>query len=83
MIGFQLGITHLHKSGVIHRDVAARNVLLDEHLNPKISDFGLSRAVQFDANEMGSNQSGSTKSDVGPLKWMSPESLMSKQYSEV
>lgn len=50
----------------MHRDLAARNVLLQENngvLIPKITDFGLTRHV-------GSDQSGMTKSEVGPLKWM-------------
>jgi len=41
----------------------------------KVSDFGMSRQ-----KEAGS-ESGSTKSDVGPLKWMAPESIKDKIYS--
>lgn len=50
----------------MHRDIAARNVLLQEiggELVAKISDFGMSRFVQ-------SNSSGQTHARVGPLKWM-------------
>ena len=35
------GIEHLHKLRIIHRDIAARNCLLDECNNLKISDYGL------------------------------------------
>jgi len=39
------GLDFLHKSRLIHRDVAARNVLLDENLVCKITDFGLTTSV--------------------------------------
>ena len=51
---------------MIHRDLAARNILLTGDIQPKISDFGYSRAI----NNV--DTGAQTVSDTGPLKWMSP-----------
>ncbi|CAL9246294.1 unnamed protein product [Arabidopsis halleri] len=45
-LGIAKGLTFLHEESVIkivHRDIKASNVLLDEDLNAKISDFGLAK----------------------------------------
>jgi len=68
-------MVHLTLERIVHRDLAARNILLDTQRNPKVSDFGLSRALEL------KNQ-GQTMTYVGPVRWMSPESLKTREYSE-
>ncbi|PRP75753.1 putative LRR receptor-like serine/threonine-protein kinase [Planoprotostelium fungivorum] len=70
--GIALGMLHLHLEKIVHRDLAVRNILLSKHLEPKVSDFGMSRSEVKDSNQ--------TASTIGPLKWMSPEALC-REYS--
>ncbi|PRP88002.1 LRR receptor-like serine/threonine-protein kinase GSO1-like [Planoprotostelium fungivorum] len=73
--GIALGMLHLHKENIIHRDLAVRNILLTKHLDPKVCDFGLSREVSAP------DSASLTSSISGPVKWISPEAIMHKQYS--
>lgn len=72
------GLAHLHAQKVIHRDVAARNVLLGVGFVAKIADFGLSRSMAGEDSE----DEGKTMQTVGPLRWMSPESMRQRVYSQ-
>ncbi len=75
MTGVAAGMAHLHLEGIVHRDLAARNILLTENKDPKVADFGLARITQD------TDDPQHTKSDVGPVKWMSPESIRDREYS--
>ncbi|CAL1370061.1 unnamed protein product [Linum trigynum] len=59
--GVARGIPYLHEEApmkILHRDIKASNILLDESLNPKISDFGLARLCPEEDSLMSTRVSG-------------------------
>jgi len=76
IIGIARGLSFLHKQDVIHRDIAARNILINAAMIPMISDFGLSREVAI------GEEYSSTGKDSLPLKWMAPEALKSNHFTK-
>ena len=70
------GLVHLHSQGIVHRDIAARNVLLagKKDLVAKIADFGLSAEANAHNKEY-------KAAENGPFKWMAPEQLDKQKSS--
>ena len=66
-------LEYLHSKGIVHRDIACRNVLLDDDMNAKITDFGLASADIQDTN--------TTKVAFGPIRWLPLEFINHKEYS--
>lgn len=62
-----LGLAYLHAEGIIHGDLHAGNVLLDDHSNALLSDFGLSLVADASAYNYGSSHGG------GASRWTAPE----------
>ncbi|KAJ3704557.1 hypothetical protein LUZ61_008262 [Rhynchospora tenuis] len=63
------GLLYLHEGWeqvVIHRDIKASNILLDDNLNGKLSDFGLARLYDHGSNPK-------TTHIVGTLGYLAPE----------
>jgi serine/threonine protein kinase len=44
------GLLHLHDKRILHLDLKPGNILVDEHMVPKIADFGLSVCLREDQN---------------------------------
>eukprot|EP00897_Mesotaenium_endlicherianum_P000769 jgi/Mesen1/10693/ME000090S10153 len=86
------GMDFLHKRGVVHRDLKAANLLIDEHDVVKVCDFGVARMkpqrVAAAGVGVGMAVGGPTDptkgvemtAETGTYRWMAPEVLEHRPY---
>ncbi|KAI3460098.1 hypothetical protein Pfo_016761 [Paulownia fortunei] len=68
-LGAAKGLEYLHHGcdrPVIHRDVKSSNILLDEHLKPRIADFGLAKIVQANSTKESTQIIAGTHGYIAP-----------------
>ncbi|RLN54428.1 hypothetical protein BBP00_00008945 [Phytophthora kernoviae] len=69
-----IALTYLHSCAppVIHRDLKSKNILLNEKMDAKVTDFGISRE-RVDTTMTGG---------IGTSFWMAPEVMLGERYDD-
>ncbi|GJR57557.1 L-type lectin-domain containing receptor kinase VIII.1-like protein [Tanacetum coccineum] len=78
LMGVASALAYLHhecENQVIHRDVKASNIMLDEGFNAKLGDFGLARVIN-------QNRSPDPTVAAGTMGYLAPEYLLTGRASE-
>ncbi|XP_048554524.1 cysteine-rich receptor-like protein kinase 26 isoform X1 [Triticum urartu] len=61
------GLCHLHEKRILHLDLKPANILIDDHMVPKIADFGLTRCLEKEQTHV------FTSNLCGSLGYLAPE----------
>ncbi|KAL5720653.1 hypothetical protein ACHQM5_013299 [Ranunculus cassubicifolius] len=79
ILGSARGLSYLHEHAnppIIHRDIKSSNIMLDETLNAKVADFGLSKLMEDSGN-------GHVSTQVkGTMGYLDPEYYMTQRLTE-
>ncbi|MEW6354241.1 MAG: bifunctional protein-serine/threonine kinase/phosphatase [Pseudomonadota bacterium] len=69
------GLDHLHRKGVIHRDVKPENILIDAHHHVRLIDLGVSRIERVSAG-------AASQAPIGTPSYMAPEIIAGQEADE-
>lgn len=70
--GIAAGLAHAHERDIVHRDIKPHNILMDESGQPKLTDFGIARALD-------TTQVTRTGMYLGTARYSSPEHLQGEE----
>jgi len=93
MILYQIadGMAEIHANGILHKDLSARNILVfdfdeaapvPERVKVKVSDFGMSTALEDTMSIYYSSGGGDGGTRALPVRWMAPETLRRNRWSQ-
>ena len=68
---------------VCFRDLAARNVLVNEELVCKVADFGLTRHAEEDGDWNGAGPTFTSSGGKIAIRWTAPEAVALQAFSQV
>lgn len=79
LYGIAHALQYMHSHDILHRDLKPANILLDDHLYPKLCDFGLSKdylTTNEDCQKMNPTEL------IGSLAFIAPEVFEFERYSK-
>eukprot|EP01018_Ginkgo_biloba_P019341 Gb_33832 [translate_table: standard] len=77
-LGTAKGLSYLHygvQPAIFHRDIKSTNILLDEHMNPRVADFGLAKITKEGESQL-------TTRVAGTHGYLAPEYALYGQLTE-
>ncbi|ETV94755.1 TKL protein kinase, variant [Aphanomyces invadans] len=80
-IDIAVAMEYLHALDIVHRDIKAKNVLVDAEHGAKLCDFGVAVHVYTLVGD-GPDQQPATQGGFGTSRWIAPEVLSGERFTK-